>query len=378
MFAHHHLIEAHRYLPEGHMTMTNLSETHVSAPAIRTFAPQRSGALGANVSRQWMLDRARDVLKHEAGALQALANSLDEQISVLADIILASPGIVVVSGVGKSRLVGEKISATLASTGTRSITLDPLDALHGDLGRMAPGDVFLCLSNSGETAELKDLVRAVKRQPIMVALMTGSGASSLARAADIVLDIGAMPEACSLGLAPTTSTTVMMALGDALAVIIAEKRGLTRADFARFHPGGSLGRELMRVRDLMWPLESIPVLSSETPLAQALIAMCRSSKVSGIAVVLGARAKLVGILTGKTIENALRGDEASGLTARVAAYLQSPPGILRDDAPLQDAAHAFRLHGHDLMPVEDAAGRFVGILSRPEMLGENKSLARLV
>ena len=359
--------------------MSSLSETHMSMSllGVDPSARGKAGAL-AGISRQWMLDRAREVIRDEAAALDALSARLNEQICVLADLILSSPGIVVVSGVGKSRLVGEKISATLASTGTRSIALDPLDALHGDLGRVGPGDIFLGLSNSGETRELKDLVRAVKTLPIAVAVMTGRATSSLALAADVVLDIGATQEACSLGLAPTTSTTVMMALGDALALILHEKRGFTRADFARVHPGGSLGKELMRVSDLMWPLESIPVLSPDTPLAQALVAMCRPSRVSGVAVVLGGRAALVGILTGTSIEDAFRRGEAPSLAERVDAHMQSPRGAVRDDASAQEAARAFRNHSEDMLPVEDRAGRFVGLLSRREVLPASGGLATLV
>jgi arabinose-5-phosphate isomerase len=316
-----------------------------------------------------MLDDARAVIRREAVALDALSGRLNDQICVLADHILSSPGAVVVSGVGKSRIVGEKISATLASTGTRSIVLDPLDAVHGSLGRIAPGDVFLGLSNSGETAELKQLVRAVQVQPVVVAVMTGCATSSLAAAADIVLDIGNMQEACTLGFVPTTSTTAMMALGDALAVILLERRGFTRQDFARLHPGGSLGKELMRVRDLMWALESIPVLSPDTTLAQALIAMCRATRCSGVAVVLDARAKLVGILTSERIEHALGRDEKLNLAERVDTHMQSPRATIHGDAPVHDAVRVFRDRGGDILAVEDSAACFIGVLSRKELLG---------
>ncbi|MES0057223.1 SIS domain-containing protein [Mesorhizobium sp. M0078] len=191
-----------------------------------------------------MLERARAIIRQEAAALESLSNSLDESICMLAASILSSTGIVVVCGIGKSRLVGEKISASLASTGTRSITLDPVDALHGDLGRVRAGDVILALSNSGETAELLQFIRAVRHLRVIVAAITGRACSSLAQAADVVLDIGLTQEACALGLAPTTSTTAMGAMGDALALILQEQRGFTRQDFARLHPSGSLGREL--------------------------------------------------------------------------------------------------------------------------------------
>src|SRR5262249_35428421 len=152
---------------------------------------------------------------------------------------------------------------------------------------------------------------------------------------------------CTLGLAPTTSTTAMMALGDALALILLERRGFTRQDFARFHPGGSLGRELMRVRDVMWPLERLPVLSPETTLAHAILAMCRINGCSGIAVVLDAHAKLVGLLSTETIERALGREEKLDLTETVRAHMQSPRAIIPEDAPVHEALQMFRSHGGD-------------------------------
>lgn len=192
--------------------------------------------------RRQMLRRAKQVIRLEAQALIHLAHRLDGQICAVADLILRSEGIVVVTGVGKSRLVGKKISATFASTGTRSITLDPTDALHGDLGRLRMGDLLLCISNSGETEELKRLATAARTFGVTIVAITGNAGSSLAQLSDFVLDIGSMPEACPLGLAPTTTSTAQMALGDALAMVLQERRGFTREDFARFHPAGKLAQ----------------------------------------------------------------------------------------------------------------------------------------
>ncbi len=194
------------------------------------------------------LERAKDFIRVEASALSILAENLTGELCTAARTILSIDGKVVVSGVGKSQLVGEKISATLASTGTPSFTLDPTNALHGDLGRVSRGDAMLALSNSGETAELSRVVDIAKALPIMIIAITGDAESSLARQSDIVLDIGRTKEACPLGLAPTTSTTTMMALGDALALIILEQRGFTRDDFARLHPAGSLGKTAASLR----------------------------------------------------------------------------------------------------------------------------------
>lgn len=193
-----------------------------------------------------LLERAKAFIRIEASALTALADYLTEELCDATEAILSARGKVVISGVGKSQLVGEKISATLASTGTPSHTLDPTDAMHGDLGRIHSDDILLAMSNSGETMELSHVVSSAKRIPVKVIAMTGNRDSTLAKLSDIVLDIGRAKEACPLGLAPTTSTTAMMALGDALALVLLEQRGFTREDFARLHPAGALGKKLSR------------------------------------------------------------------------------------------------------------------------------------
>ncbi|MER8950494.1 KpsF/GutQ family sugar-phosphate isomerase [Mesorhizobium sp. M0809] len=314
-----------------------------------------------------MLERARAVIRQEAAALETLASRIDQHICTLAGYILSSNGIVSVCGIGKSRLVGEKISATLASTGTRSITLDPVDALHGDLGRVHAGDVILALSNSGETAELMQLIRAVRQLPVIVAVMTGCATSSLAQAADVVLDIGPIQEACGLGLAPTTSTTAMAAMGDALALILQERRGFTRHDFARLHPGGNLGRELMRVRDVMSPLESIPVLRPDAPLSFALLSMCCASRKLGIAAIVDEQSKVVGILTAESIGRLVERDATLDLNDPVEQHMQQSLTTISEHLLLDQAAQLFRQHGIELMAVHDDQENLVGLISRQDV-----------
>ncbi|RWM24716.1 MAG: KpsF/GutQ family sugar-phosphate isomerase [Mesorhizobium sp.] len=318
-------------------------------------------------SKMAMLERARAIIRHEAAALETLSNRIDEHICTLSDHILSSTGTVVVCGVGKSRLVGERISAILTSTGTRSITLDPVDGLHGDLGRVCAGDVILALSNSGKTAELLQLVRAVRQIPVMVAAITGRATSPLAQAADMVLDIGPMREACALGLAPTTSMTAMAAMGDALALVLQERRGFTREDFAHLHPGGSLGRELMRVRDLMWPLESMPVVRPNTSLSLALLSMCRAPQKLGVAVVVGERCKVTGILIGESIGRLVERGAIPDLDDPVERHMQQPASISWD-AFVNQAEQLFRQHEIELMAVHDDQDKFVGLICRQEFL----------
>ncbi|RWA78330.1 MAG: SIS domain-containing protein [Mesorhizobium sp.] len=317
--------------------------------------------------RPQMLGRAREVIRREAKALELVAARLDEQICKLAEHILSTPALVVVSGVGKSGLVGEKISATLASTGTRSISLDPLDALHGSLGRVSAGDVFLALSNSGETEELRQVVWALKEQAVLIALITGRPNSSLARVAHRVLDIGPVQEVCALGLTPTTSTTAMMALGDALALIIQERRGFTERDFARFHPGGSLGRKLARVSDLMWPLGTIAVLRPGTQIAEVLVTICGAGRGAEVAVVLGGDEKIIGVINPRIIAGDLMRAQHLELEASVDPYIQRPPDAIRDNASPSDAVQIFLRDGGDVLSVEDTVGRFIGLLFRRDV-----------
>ena len=201
--------------------------------------------------RERTLARGREVLRLEAEALSALAGRLGDAFPDACERIQACSGRVVVSGMGKAGLVGQKISATLASTGTPSLFLHPAEALHGDLGRMRPEDLLLALSKSGSTREVVQLVPPVKAIGATVVAVCASAESPLGRAADLVLELGEAPEACPLGLAPTVSTTAMLALGDALAMAVLENRDFTREEFARFHPAGSLGRSLMKVAEIM-------------------------------------------------------------------------------------------------------------------------------
>lgn len=309
-----------------------------------------------------MLERAKAIIRMEATALERLSDCLDDQICVLADHIMSSSGMVVVSGVGKSRLVGEKISATLASTGTRSIALDPTDAIHGDLGRVRSGDTLLALSKSGETLEIKHLVHAIRQFDVPVAVMTGSSSSSLAQMADIVLSIGSLRETCALGLAPTTTTTAMMALGDALAIVIQERRGFTQRDFARLHPGGSLGRGLMRVCDYMWALDRVPIVTPETPLSRVLIMMCCASLMSKTAVVINDRAEIVGTITVERIRKAMEQGQNAELSDPVAQHMRGPAATIQEDASVADAEKIFLRYGEDLLPVTNRAERLVGVL----------------
>ncbi len=241
------------------------------------------------------VETARDVLTLEGRALTALAEALPEDFAACIDLILSTTGRVIVCGIGKSGHVGRKISATLASTGTPSYFVHAAEASHGDLGMIASGDVVLLLSNSGETAELGDVLAYCTRFAIPVLGMSSREASTMMRAATLRLTLPPMPEACPIGMAPTTSTTMMLALGDALAVALMQARGFEADHFRDFHPGGKLGAQMSRVGELMHPEPSLPLVAPDMPMSETLLVM--SSKGFGIAAVVAADGALMGIVT---------------------------------------------------------------------------------
>jgi arabinose-5-phosphate isomerase len=242
-----------------------------------------------------MIETAKKILKLEAEAIMQVSSCLDESFTKAVELILRSDGRLVVSGMGKSGLVGQKISATLSSTGTPSFFLHPGEALHGDLGMIRASDILLLLSNSGETDEIVRLIPFLKRIGTKIIAMVGEIDSSLARTADLVLNAKVSREACPLNLAPTSSTTVAMALGDALAGALIRARSFTQRDFAKYHPSGSLGRRFISVKDLMHSGASLPIAAPETPLREGVVKMSQYG--FGALIICGEDMVLQGIFT---------------------------------------------------------------------------------
>jgi arabinose-5-phosphate isomerase len=240
-------------------------------------------------------DTARTVLEIEARAIQELIPRVDEAFDRAAALLMECTGRVVATGLGKSGLIAQKVSATLSSTGTPSLFLHPTEAIHGDLGRVVKGDVVLALSYSGETAEMLLLLEAVKRLGAPVVALTGNPRSTLATAADVHLDVSIRAEACPFGLAPTASTTAALAMGDALAMSILERRGFTVDDFAILHPGGRLGRKLLRVEDVMHAGDQVPRVSPAAPMKDVLFEMTR--KRLGMTTVVDGEGRLLGMIS---------------------------------------------------------------------------------
>jgi arabinose-5-phosphate isomerase len=252
---------------------------------------------------------ARKVLEIESDAIRELIGRIDGSFDRAVELLFACTGRVVVTGMGKSGIIGQKISATLASTGTPSFVLHPSDAIHGDLGRIVKDDVVVAISASGDTVEILALLPTLKRIGAPIIAMTGKPGSTLATTAEVHLDASIREEACPLGLAPTTSTTVTLALGDALAMAVLERRGFTAADFAELHPGGQLGRKLVRVQDLMHTGDQIPRVGAADKMKDVLFEMTR--KRLGLTTVIDVEGRLLGLISDGDLR---RGMERHGYT----------------------------------------------------------------
>ncbi|MBF8292366.1 MAG: arabinose-5-phosphate isomerase [Steroidobacteraceae bacterium] len=313
-----------------------------------------------------LIDKGRWALRIEAQAVAALVDRLGDDFAAACRIFLDCRGRVVVSGMGKSGHVGGKIAATFASTGTPSFFLHPAEASHGDLGMLTKGDAVLAISNSGETAELLTILPLIKRMGAPLVTMTGNGKSTLAREADVHLDISVPAEACPLNLAPTASTTATLAMGDALAVAMLGHRGFTEADFARSHPAGALGRRLLlHVSDVMRSGDDLPMVRPNTPLSEGLLEMSR--KRLGMTAVVDSKQHVVGIFTDGDLRRAL--DRRINIQKSRMVDVMTKGG--RSIGPRELAAEAVQMmekHAINALLVKDDKGRLVGALNVHDLL----------
>ena len=313
-----------------------------------------------------LLALARRTFDIEAAALQGLKARVGDSFVAAVRATLACRGRVVVMGMGKSGHVGRKIAATLASTGTPALFVHPAEASHGDLGMVTAGDVVLAISNSGESDELAAILPALKRLLVTLIAMTGRPESTLARHADIVLSCAVDQEACPLNLAPTASTTAQMALGDALAVALLDARGFREEDFARSHPGGSLGRKLLtHVHDVMRSGDAVPAVAPDTGLVDTMREMTR--KGLGATAIVDAERRVLGIFTDGDLRRLIEaGRDLREL--RAADVLHPAPRTVRADALAVEAADLMELHRITSVLVVDAGGQLVGALNSNDLM----------
>lgn len=312
------------------------------------------------------LELARRVLTIEADAVRALIARLDERFLAAVTLILACKGRVIVSGIGKSGHIARKIASTLSSTGTPSYFVHPAEASHGDLGMIQRDDVFIGISYSGESDELLQIVPLVKRQGAKLIVIAGSATSSLAREANVFLDAAVDQEACPLNLAPTASTMAALALGDALAVALLDARGFSADDFARSHPGGSLGRKLLtHVSDVMRAGADVPKVPDSATLKEAILEITRGR--IGMTAVLDAAGRVRGIFTDGDLRRALEriNDFAA---ARVADVMSPDPRTIRPEALAVEAVEIMESHKVNQLLVVDAGGELIGALNMHDLL----------
>ena len=314
-----------------------------------------------------LADAGRRVLRLEADALRALEARLGDDFEEAARIILGAGGRVIVSGIGKSGIVARKIAATLTSTGTPAIFLHPVEGLHGDLGIVSRDDVAILLSKSGESAELTGLVEYLKRLGVKVIALSGRAGSTLARAADVLLDCSVEEEACPFDLAPTTSSTAALAMGDALAVAVLQSRGFTREDFARLHPGGAIGRRLtLRVRDVM-VADDYPHLGPDAPMRQCVMLLAEKR---GTVPVINEHDAVIGVVTSGDLTRRMERQEDIFDTP-VVEVMNRDPKLIGPDELAAAAVYIMETHGIMALPVVDDAARLVGLVHLHDLLRAN-------
>lgn len=311
------------------------------------------------------LNRAREVLRTEAQAILSLVDRLGAEFEQVVAAVAACKGHLVVTGMGKAGLIGQKISATFASTGTPSIYLHPAEAYHGDLGRVLPEDVVLALSNSGETDELLRLLAPFRRIGAKLVAFTASRQSTLGKNADLVVELGRIEEACPLGLAPSATTTALLALGDALAFCVFEARGFDREKFAFFHPGGQLGRRLLKVSEVMRSGDRNAVVREDTPVTEAVAAITRAR--AGAVCVVDASGRLAGIFTDGDLRRIL-GRDPKLVAGRIGDVMTRAPKTIGPDRLADEAVRILREKKIDELPVVDATGAPVGMLDVQDLL----------
>lgn len=347
--------------PSDPISVPELDRSSGDASAEDALTPQRSPSAQR-------IAAGREVLRQERRAIDGLLERIGTPFSDAVGRVLDCKGMVVVTGMGKAGLVGAKISATLASTGTPSLSLHPGEALHGDLGRIRQADLVLALSNSGETAEIKALLGPTRRIGAGLIAITESAESTLGRLSDLVLELGPVDEACPLGLAPTASTSAMLALGDALAMVVAEERGLKREEYALYHPAGSLGRRLMQVDEVMRTGDELPLVPEGSTLSEVLEITSHTPGRPGAALIVDADGRLAGIFTDGDLRRLLENAKGRPRDERVDDHMGRTPKTCEPGQLVEQAMRLLREHRVDQLAVIDAERRPVGLLDVQDVL----------
>ncbi len=314
-----------------------------------------------------VIEKAKQVLKIESEAIHALIDRIDDNFVKTVDLLDKCKGRVVITGVGKSGIIGKKISSTLASIGVPSIFLHAADAIHGDIGMITRKDMILAISNSGESEEILNLLPAIKRFNVTLVSMTGNMNSTLAKKSDIVLNVSVKEEACPMGLVPTASTTATLALGDALAMALLDKRGFKEQDFAVLHPGGSLGKKLLtRVDDLMHIGSKIPIISKDAPLKDVIMEI--SSKKLGMAIVVDQDDKIFGIITDGDLRRLMEKKEKNIFKTTAEEMMSTNPKIIEKNALAARALQIMEKHSITSLIITNGSKSPTGLIHLHDIL----------
>jgi arabinose-5-phosphate isomerase len=312
---------------------------------------------------------AREVLRIEAQALERVRERLGDSIARAADLIYRSSGSVIVTGMGKAGLVGQKLAATLASTGTRAFPLHPAEAVHGDLGRIRADDVVIALSQSGETEEVVRLIPALRRLGACLIAITERVSSRLGQAADVCVTLGSVEEACPLGLAPSASTTVLMAVGDALALLVSRMRDFTAVDFALYHPAGSLGRKLTRVEEAMRTGRQVRRAHVDETVRSVFVRLAAPGRRSGAVLIEDNDARLLGIFTDSDLARLFEKRREAELDQPIGAVMTPDPFAVRVGTSLAEAVELMKTHKISELPVVDRGEHLVGLIDVTDLIG---------
>jgi arabinose-5-phosphate isomerase len=327
-------------------------------------------ALADTLDTKSSLSQAREVLTIEAQGILGLIDRLDGRFEALVDTIMGSRGRVIIGGVGKSGLIGRKIVATLNSTGTRALFLHPVEAMHGDLGMVSAEDVFIALSNSGETEEINLLLPSVRAVGCKVVAFTGGQGSTLAKHCDLVINTGVAQEACPMGLAPTASSTAMLAMGDALAVVLMNRKAFSSTDFKRFHPAGALGQRLAaRVAELMLPIEKVPRIPLNSRLKRAITLLDQGGL--GALLVVNTAERLEGIITDGDLRRCFASCDRPFETPLDEVMTPDPKALFPESA-VYDALNLMEAHQITVLPIVDRDRHICGILHLHDILGKGE------
>jgi len=322
-------------------------------------------------SRLAQLREAREIILHEGQALLGLARRLDTQFCEAVELIGTASGSLIVTGVGKAGLIARKIAATLSSTGTRSYFVHPTEALHGDFGCVGQGDIWLLLSNSGETEEICRLLPFIRERRQAAVAITASEVSTLGAAADVTIPLGRMIEAGVHGLAPTTSTTAMLAVGDALALILSQSRNFTPQQFAAFHPGGSLGRRLTPVKDIMRSGDQIRIANESLTIREVFVTLSRPGRRTGAVMLVDQDGRLSGLFTDSDLARLLERRRDEQIDLPISEVMTARPLTIALDAILEEVLQLLGACHVSELPVIDSDGRPVGMVDITDLIGIN-------